>query len=90
VQRQRRLLLGRLDRDISHRGTRHRLADRFGIARIALPTLDVRLHIGWRHQTHLVAKLGNLARPVVAGPARLDADQAGIELLEKPSHLHTP
>jgi hypothetical protein len=36
-----------------------------------------------------VAKLGNLARPVVAGPARLDADQAGIELLEKPSHLHT-
>jgi hypothetical protein len=25
----------------------------------------------------------------VAGPARLDADQTGIKLLEKPSHLHT-
>ena len=36
-----------------------------------------------------MAQLGNLARPVVAGPARLDTDQTGIELLEKPSQLHT-
>ena len=60
-----------------------------GIARIGLPALEIRLHIGWRHQAHLVAKLDNLARPIVACPARLDANQTRLDPLEKPSHLRT-
>ena len=74
---------------IPHRRTRHRLADRLGIARVGLAALDVRLHVGRRHQPHLVTQLGDLARPVVARAARLDPDQAGIKLLEEPSHLRT-
>src|ERR1700704_6042829 len=87
VERQRRLLLGGLDRDISHRRTRYRLADRLGVARIGLPAFDVRLHIGRRHQTHLVTKLADLARPIVARPARLNTHQTWIEPFKKPQHL---
>src|SRR5258708_8680021 len=70
---QRRLLLARLDRDVAHRRARYRLADRLGVARVGFPALDVGLHIGRRHQTHLVAKRADLARPIVApapGPHR--------------------
>jgi hypothetical protein len=76
MDRQRRLLLRRLDRDVAHRRTRYRLADRLGVTRIGLPALDVSLHIGRGHQTHLVAKLADLARPIVARTARLDSHQA--------------
>ena len=87
MHRQRRLLLTRLDRDVAHRRARYRLADRLGVARIGLPALDVGLHIGRRHQTHLVAKLADLARPIVARPACLDAHQTWIEPLKKSQHL---
>ena len=88
MDRQRRLLLTRLDRDVPHRRARYRLADRLGVARVGLPALDVRLHIGRGHQTHFVAKLADLARPIVARPACLDAHQTRIEPLKKPQHLH--
>ena len=45
VQHQHRLLLGGLDRHEPHRRPRHRLADRLGIGRIGLATLDVGLHV---------------------------------------------
>src|ERR1700694_1099079 len=90
VKRQRRLLLGALDRDIPHRRTRYRLADRLGIARRRLPTLDVSLHISRRQQTHVVTKLADLAGPIVARPARLNADQTRIEPGKKPDHLRAP
>ncbi len=85
MYRQRRLLLTRLDRDVPHRRARYRLADRLGVARVGFPALDVGLHIGRRHQTHLVAKRADLARPIVARPTGLDAHQTRIEPLKKTS-----
>lgn len=55
VERQCRLLLGRLDRDEAHRRSRHRLADRFCVVGVGLATLDVRLDVRRRHQAHLMA-----------------------------------
>jgi hypothetical protein len=88
MDRQRSLLLTRLDRDVAHRRTRYRLADRLGVARVGLPTLDVSLHIGRWHQTYLMTKLAELARPIVARTAGLDAHQTWSKPLKKPQHLH--
>src|SRR6266550_7541577 len=87
MDRQRRLLLTRLDRDVPHRRARYRLADRLGIARVALPALDVSLHIGRGHQTYLVTKPSDLPSPMVARPTRLDAHKTWSKSFKKPQHL---
>ena len=87
VQHQYSLALGALDRHEPHGRPGHRLADRFGITRVGLATLHVRLDVGRRHQPNLVAEPDQLARPVVARSASLHSDQARREGLEKLQHL---
>src|SRR5208337_4526676 len=56
-------------------GPRHRLADRRGIRSVVLLPANIRLHIGWRHHACVMAKLDQLARPVMRRPAGLEPDQ---------------
>ena len=65
VERQATLLLGRLGRYEPHVRSGDRFADRFRIGSIVLLSLDIRLHIGRRHQPHAAAKSPQLARPMV-------------------------
>ncbi len=87
VERQDRLLLGRLDRDEAHGRARHRLADRLRISCVRLAPLDVGFDVNRRHQFHLVPQSRDLTRPEVARAARLDADQTGLQLGEERHHL---
>ena len=90
MQRQRRLLLGRLHRHEAHGWPRHRLADRLSIPCIRLAPLHIGLHVGWRHQPHLVAKLCQLARPMMRGAASFHADEAGGKLGKERQNLRPP
>jgi len=68
VQHRQTLLLEPLHRHERHAWSRHRLADRGGITRIRLATLDMGLDVLRRHQLHAVPELGNLTRPISALP----------------------
>ena len=70
------LLFGRFDPHEAHCRAPNRLTDRLGVGGIVLVALDVGLHIPRRHQTHLVAELRQLARPIVRRGTGLHADQA--------------
>src|SRR5262249_16248940 len=84
------LLVSRLDRYKAHRRAPNRLADRFRIGGVVLVALDVCLHVLRRHQSHLVAKRAQLARPVVRRRARLQANQTGRQSTEERQNLRTP
>src|SRR5262245_20141356 len=81
------LLLSRLDPYKTHGGASDRFADRLGVGSIILVTLDIGLHILRRHQTHLMAELGEFARPIVRCGAGFHADQAWRQRLEERLHL---
>jgi hypothetical protein len=80
MQGQYRLLLYRFDRHEPHIGSLHRLADRFGIACIALVRLHVRLHELRCHQLHRVSEAQQLMCPVMRARARFHPDQTGGRL----------
>ncbi len=80
VQRQRRLLLSRLHRYEPHARTRYRLADRLSVIRIGLAALHIRLHVGRRHQAHIMPELRQLPCPMMRRAARLHADAARRQL----------
>src|SRR5262249_49502728 len=65
VKHQPALLLGLLSRNEPHVCPSDRFADRLGVSRIVLVSLDVWLHVGWRHQPHGVAERLELTRPVM-------------------------
>jgi hypothetical protein len=65
VTHQGRLVLQRAHTDKPHRRPRHRLADCRPIRGVVLLPTDVRLHISRRHHTRVMAKLDQLARPVM-------------------------
>src|SRR6516162_8236664 len=81
------LLLGRLRPHKSHGGAANRLADRFGVGRVVLVALDVRLHVFRRHQTNLVTELRQLTRPIMRRSTRLHANEAGRQRRKKLQHL---
>src|SRR5690606_9165658 len=83
----RRLLIGGFDGDEAHGFARHGLADRLGVGGVRLAALYERLDIGWRDQTHLVTKRGDLASPIVRTAAGLKANQTRRLLLEEPQHF---
>src|SRR4051812_6642766 len=87
MQRQRGLLLHRLDRYEAHGRSGDRLADRLRITGISLAPLHVGLDVGRRHQAHLVAETDQLSRPMMARGARLHADETRRELAEERDHL---
>ena len=64
MQHQHALPLGTLDRHEPHGRPLHRLADRLGVGGVVLLAPDVGLHVGRRHQPHLVPKR-EFARPIV-------------------------
>src|SRR5712671_3535871 len=89
VEHQAALLLRCLGRDEPHVRPGDRFADCLGISGIVLVSLDVGLHIGWRHQAHGMAKCLELARPMMRRGARLDADQVWRYLLEEGQDVAT-
>jgi len=72
--------------DEAHRRPGDRFTDRFGIRRIDLPMLHIRLNIGWRYEAHLMADRQQLARSVTRRRAGIYADQARRQLLEEPDN----
>ena len=75
MQHQCALLLGAFDRHQAHRWPRYRLADSSGVGGIVLAAFDVGLHVACGHKPHIVAKLLELASPLVRRGARLHADE---------------
>jgi len=68
-----------LDRDKPHVRTADRRARRRRIAGVVLVAPNERLHICRQDQPHLVTQRAQFPGPVMGGPARLDADQRGLE-----------
>src|SRR3954447_8329523 len=60
----------------AHSGPLSGLADRFGIGHVVLLPLDERLHVRRRDQLHRVAKLGDLAPPIMRAATRLHGHRA--------------
>jgi len=83
------LLLGRFRRHEAHARPLHRLTDRLGIGSVVLLAFDVGLHVGRRDETDGMSERLQLSRPVMRGGARLDADEAGRQLLEERQHIAT-
>ena len=83
MEHQAALLLGRLGLDKPHVGPGHCFTDGLSISSIVLLSLDVRLHIGRRHQAHVMAERLELARPMMRRGAGLDPNQAWRQLLEE-------
>src|SRR6516164_5894261 len=81
------LLLGRLRPHKSHGGAANRLADRFGVGRVVLVSLDVSFYVFRRHQTNLVTELRQLTRPIMRRSTRLHANEARRQPCKKLQHL---
>src|SRR4029077_14705273 len=60
-----------------------RLADSLGVGSIVLLPLDVRLHVGRRHQTHRMPQRFELARPMMRRSTSFDADEARRQPLKE-------
>ena len=87
MERQDRLLIRCLDLDKPHRRPRDGFADRRRIRGIGFAALDIGLHINRRDQPYFMTQLEQFPRPVVAGAAGLDPDQARIKAFKEPQHL---
>src|SRR5918994_4926402 len=83
MEHQAALLLGRLGRHEPHGCPGDRFADRFGISGVVLLSLDVRLHVGRRHQAHRVSERLELARPMMRGGTGLNTNEARRQLLKE-------
>ncbi len=79
MQHQHRLLFRILYRHKSHRRPCDDLTDRFSICRIILVSLDVSLHVGWRHKANFMSQRNQLTCPIMRSGAGFHADQAGFE-----------
>jgi hypothetical protein len=77
MQHQAALLLRRLGLDKPHVGPGHRLTDGLGVSGIVLLPLDIGLHIGRRHQAHIMPERLELARPMMRGGAGLPTRHGG-------------
>src|SRR5208282_824747 len=51
---------------------------------------DIRLHISWRHHARVMAKLHQLARPMMRRPAGLEPHQTRRQQSEKLQQLVAP
>src|SRR2546426_7899555 len=83
MEHQAALLLGRLGLDEPHVCPGDRLADSLGVGSIVLLPLDVRLHVGRRHQTHRMPQRFELARPMMRRSTGFDADEARRQPLKE-------
>ena len=83
MEHQAALLLGRLGLHKPHVGPGHRFTDGLGVSGIVLLSLDVRPHIGRRHQAHAMPKRREFARPMMRRGAGLDTNEARGKLLKE-------
>jgi hypothetical protein len=83
VQHQRGLLLLRFDGDKPHARSRDSLANGGGIIGVILIAFHVGFDVVRRHQSHVVAQLGQLACPVMRCGTGLDPDPASGKLLKE-------
>src|SRR5437660_3002365 len=83
MEHQAALLLGRLGLDEPHGCPGDRLADSLGVGSIVLLPLDVRLHVGRRHQTHRMPERLQLARPMMRRSAGLNTNEARRQPLKE-------
>src|SRR2546430_6583047 len=83
MEHQAALLLECLGLDEPHVCPGDRLADSLGVGSIVLLPLDVRLHVGRRHQTHRMPQRFELARPMMRRSAGFDADEARRQPLKE-------
>ena len=90
VTHQRRLVLQRAHTDKPHRRPRHRLADCRRIRGVVLLPANIRLYISRRHHARVMAKLDQLARPVMRRPGGLKPHQATWQRSEKLQQLVAP
>jgi ABC transporter substrate binding protein len=77
------LLLGRFDPYKTHGGATDRLTDRLGVSDFILVTPDMSLHILRRHQTHLMAKLGQFVCPIMRCGAGFHAYRRSAYFVDK-------
>ncbi|KGD94055.1 hypothetical protein JL39_21980 [Rhizobium sp. YS-1r] len=68
-------------------GTHHGFADRLGVRGVIFLPFHVGLHIGRRHQPHVMPEDRKLSCPVMGGPTSLDTDEARRNLHEEFQHL---
>ncbi len=90
MQRQYRLLLGRLHRYKSHARPGERLTDRLGIVAVVLVALAVGLDEPRRHQPRVVTQPRQLPRPKVAAAAGFQTDHARCELAKEGQNFRVP
>ena len=90
MKRQNRLLLHALHGHKPHRRAADRLADRLRVPPVVLVALHIRLHIGRRHQSNLMAVAADHPRPVMRAAAGLHAHRAGRKLCKKLRHGAAP
>src|ERR1700734_3229520 len=83
VKHQDGLLSGALDRNETHLGPRHRLADRPRVSCVVLAALDVGLGVGRRHQDDIMAHRPQFARPIMRRSASLHPYAAWRDALEE-------
>jgi hypothetical protein len=77
------LLLGRFDPYKTHGGATDRLTDRLGVSDFILVAPDMSLHILRRHQTHLMAKLGQFVCPIMRCGAGFHAYRRSAYFVDK-------
>src|ERR1700730_13014218 len=82
-------LLWRLDRNEVHGRPQHGFRIRLGIAVVVLVTLEERLHVLRRDQTHVVASSLQLAADMMGARTGLHADQAWRNIGETAFELAT-
>src|SRR5882724_9302398 len=90
MNRQRRLLLYALHRYKPHRRTADRLADRLRVPVVVLVAFDIRLHIGRRHQSDLVAVTADHPPPMVRATTGLNANRTWRKLCKEFLHRAAP
>src|ERR1700758_63133 len=83
MEHQAALLLGRLGLNEPHVCPGDCLADSLGVGSIVLLPLDVRLHVGRRHQTHRMPERLQLARPMMGRSAGLNTNEARRQPLKE-------
>src|SRR5262249_11912899 len=80
-------LLRRLDRHELHGRSLHRFRDCLGVAVVVLVSLEERLHVLRRDQTHIVTKSCNLSCDKMRAGTGFHPDQAARDVAEPPSKL---
>ena len=89
MEHQAALLLWRFDLNKPHRRPPDSFADRLRVRRIVLLSFDIRLHVGWRHQTHGMAQRLELTRPMVRRGTSLNAYDTWCKLLKERQNIAT-